>query len=201
MKQQTGRKVAILNALGSAGYVACLFQWLWTSLILLPSMLQSPLFQSWFQPVAPVVVETHVRQSTGGGEMPGYLSLIILILGIALVLGMLYVFFAKIPRSVVRTSEKVTHTVADVVTPVVIKHAHLPEKQRREIPRTIILSFKLLLVFAPLCLLLFARGLPLAMSFELIMMIGIVLFSWAFFFFAVQYVASKLLGVDYRKVR
>lgn len=201
MKQQTGRKVAILNALGSAGYIACLFQWLWTSLILLPSVLQSPLFQSWFQPVAPVVSETPAQVEASGGGVPGYLSLIILVAGIVLVLGMLYVLFAKIPRSVVQTGEKVTHTVAEVVAPVLIEHVHFPEKQRREIPRAIIITFKLLLIFTPLCLLLFAHGLTIAMSFELIMMIGIVLFSWAFFFFVVQYVASKLLGVEYAKIR
>jgi len=56
-------------------------------------------------------------------------------------------------------------------------------------------------VFVPQCLLLFAEGQKLSMSFEVIMIIGFTLFSWSFLLFAVQFGLSRLLYVDYKTIR
>lgn len=200
MTQSKSRKIVLLNFLGSVGYVACLLQWLWMLLIFLPSMMRSELFKAWFQPVppsAPVVAS----QAAGSTTIPGYVALVVLVLGIVIALWALYAVFAKLPRTVARTGEKVTHTVAETITPIITKHVPLPEKQRRDIPSLTIVIMKLVLVFTPLTLLLFAHGISISMSFELIMFVGIVLFCWAFLFFALQYMSSLLLNVDYTKLR
>lgn len=199
MKQPKSRKIAVLNILGSAGYVACVLQWAWMLLVLLPSILRSSLVTSWFGPtqVAPAPAPVYA----GSGEVPGYVAFIGLVVGIVLLLWSLYVLFAKVPRTVAASGEKVTHVVVETIAPVIVKRINLPEKQKREVPEIVMVCLKLLLVFAPLSLLLFAQGVTVAMSFGLVMSIGIVLFSWSFVFFAVQYGASRALHVDYKKLR
>lgn len=202
MKPAKSRKIVLLNFLGSVGYVACLFQWMWTLLIFLPTILESGLFQAWFRPVTPAAPEvTNQVTTNSSAAIPGYVALAVLLLGIVVALWALYAVFAKLPRTVARTGEKVTHTVAETITPIITRHIPIPEKQRKEIPELIIVIIKLVIVFMPLCLLLFAHNLSLSMSFELIMVIGVLLFCWAFLFFALQYIASKLVHVDYKKVR
>lgn len=200
MKPQKSRKIIALNLLGSAGYIVCLLQWSWMLVILLPSILQSSMFEQWLGP-SQAAPSTPAPVYASGGEVPGYVALIGLIVGIVFLLWALYVMLAKFPRTVARSGEKVTHTVVETVTPVIIEHIQLPKKQQREVPEIIMLCLKLLLIFAPLCLLLFAQGITIAMSFELIMLIGIVLFAWSFVFFALQYGVSKLLHIDYKKLR
>lgn len=201
MKQPKGRKVTVLNTLGSLGYVACLLQWMWMLLILLPAILRSSFFQfiTSTSPVPPPTVV--VASGSTSGDVPFLVTAIAFILAGAIILGSLYVILVKLPRSVAKTGEKVTHTVATVITPVIIQHIHLPSKQRRQLPVILIVIMKFLLVFIPLCLLFFAEGQKLSMSFEVIMIIGFALFSWSFLLFAVQFVLSRLLYVDYKTIR
>lgn len=128
-------------------------------------------------------------------------TILALLIGVAIVIGAVYVIFVKFPRSVAKTGEKVTHSAATVISPIIIEHTHMPAKQRRTVPTLIIVIMKLALVFLPLGLLLFAQGVDVAMSFDLIMLIGIFLFSWAFLAFALQFALSQLLKVDYRTIR
>lgn len=194
--------MVVLNTLGSLGYVACVLQWFWVSIIFLPSLINSPLFQT-FSPTDTTIsppLEQPVNPPSSG-DIPFIVTAIALVVGVLIVIGAIYVILVKFPRSVAKTGETVTHTTAAVISPVIIRHTHLPAKQRRVIPITIIIVMKLLLVFVPLCLLFFARELTLAMSFELIMVIGVVLFSWSFVLFALQFVLSQLLRVNYKIVR
>lgn len=186
--------------MGSIGYVACLLQWLWMVILLLPSMVESPVFKFF----APNRVETPppvVQPTTPSEGIPTIITIIALVLGVAIIIGAIYVMFVKLPRSVAQTGEKVTHTAAAVISPVIVEHVHIPAKQRRTVPTLVIVAMKLLLVFLPLGLLLFVQGVDVAMSFDLIMLIGIFLFSWAFLFFALQFVLSRLLRVDYATIR
>jgi len=200
MNRPKSRKKAVLNVIGSIAYVACLLQWLWMLLILLPSMVNSPLFK-FFSPTMTAPKPVVQQPVAPTGEVPVFLTFIALVVGVAIVVGAIYVMLFKVPRSVARTGEKVTHTAATVISPIIIEHTHLPAKQRRTIPMLIIVVIKLTLVFLPLGLLLFAQGVSAAMSFDLIMLIGIFLFSWAFLAFALQFVLSQLLKVDYKTIR
>lgn len=189
-----------MNVMGSIGYVACLLQWLWAMIILLPSMIESPIFK-FFVPDTTETPPPVVQPTPSSEGIPAIITVIALLLGVAIVIGTIYVMFVKLPRSVAKTGEKVTHTAATVISPVIIEHIHVPAKQRRTIPMLVIVVTKLLLVFLPLGLLLFAQGIEVAMSFDLIMLIGIFLFSWAFILFALQFVLSQLLRVDYKTIR
>lgn len=198
MKKSQSRKVAFLNALGSLGYVACFLQWLWVLLIFLPSIVDSPFFR-FFVPTGQTEQPVMVAQT---GSVPLFVTVLALIVGICIVVGSMYIIFVKIPHSAAKAGEVVTHRTATAISPIITRHAPpLSAKQRRTLPATIIVSMKLLFVFLPLCLLIFADGLTIAISFDLIILIGVVLFSWAFLLFAVQFALSQLLRVDYKTIR
>jgi len=200
MKQSKGRKVTILNAIGSLGYVACFLQWTWTVLILLPAIIQSPFFR-FVTSSSPAAPQPSIVASGSIGSVPLVATVIAFILAGVIIIGSIYIILVKFPRSVVRTGEKVTHTVATVISPVITQHIHLPPKRQRELSMVLIVIMKFLLVFVPQCLLLFAEGQKLSMSFEVIMIIGFTLFSWSFLLFAVQFGLSRLLYVDYKTIR
>lgn len=146
------------------------------------------------QPVTP-------SEPTAAGSVPLFVTILALCIGVAIVVGGFYIMFFKLPKSLAKTGEKVTHAPAEALTPLIVEHTHLPAKQRRAIPMLVIITVKLFLVFTPLCLLFFASELSLAMSFDLIMFIGIILFSWSFMAFAFQFALSQLLRVDYKTIR
>lgn len=199
MKQAKSRKVVVLNGLGTVGYVACAIQWLWTVMILLPLIIHSSVF-TFFTPTTPTQPTTPV-ETTSSGAVPVIITIIALCIGVVIILGALYIIFFKLPKSIARTGQTVTHVPATTLTPLIIEHTHLPQKQRRALPVLLIAFLKLLLVFTPLCLLFFAQQLSLALSFELIMFVGIIIFAWSFLSFALQFALSQLLKVDYTTIR
>ncbi len=203
MKKPHSRKITFLNALGSFGYIACLLQWFWVVMILLPPLVESPFFKlltpgSDGSTVSEQVIETAPSQT---GTAPVVVTVVAFVIGAAIIVGALYIIFVKLPRSVAKTGEAVTHKAATAISPVIVRHTHLPAKQRRQVPAMIIVVMKLLLIFLPLCLLLLAQNVELSMSFELIMVIGIVLFSWSFVLFGLQFTLSELTHTDYKTLR
>lgn len=202
MKREKNRKIAFLNLLGSLGYIACLLQWFWAILILLPSIVQSPVFEFFSPDTTPTqqpVVEQPAQSSPEA--LPLWIGALGLLVGLFVVVGSLYVILFRFPRSVARVGEKATHSVVATVTPFVVEHIPMPPKQKRVLPEILMIVIKLLLVFVPLLLLVCARNLDLAMSFEIIVIIGVWLFSWAFLLFTLQFFLSKFLKVAYKTIR
>lgn len=202
MAYQKKRQIAILNGLGTVGYVASATQWSWALIILVPLLVESPMFR-FFVPtdsVAPPLIEHNLPVVQTYSVSPVMIVLAILV-GVAVMIAGLYIMAVKVPRLLVKTGEKVTHTPALVLTPVITRHMKLPAKQKKMLSTTIIVAIKLLLVFIPLGLLFLSNNMNIAISFELIMLIGITLFSWSILFFALQFVLCRVLDVDYRSIR
>lgn len=190
----------ILNIIGGAAYVSCLMQWLWTILIFLPIIVSSPfftLFLSSEQTPAQPLVQTQASSSAISPLVSfGGVALGIIILAVSI-----YVIVVKVPKSIARTGEKITHTPVDVIVPVIVKHSHLMPAQKKLLPDAVIISIKLILTFVPLYLLTLAGDQPIRLSFAITMLVGTVLFSWSFFMFALQLLLSRFLRVDYRTIR
>lgn len=170
-------------------------------IILLPSIMNSPLFRLIAPPDYAVPPASQQPITASPGDIPSVITILAFICSGLVIVSAIYIMLIKLPRSVAKTGETITHGAATIISPIITEHVPMHVKRRRTVPIVVIIIMKLLCVFAPLCLLLFAQGLSLAMSFELIMVIGIVLFSWAFLLFALQFVLSQLLRVDYKTIR
>lgn len=202
MNKRRNLKTSLLNFLGGAGYIVALLQWFWAIAIFLPSIVALPFVKEFLghsetETVRPTVV-TQAAASSGPGPVISFLGFV---LAFAVVLGIVYVLVTKIPRSIAKSGEAITHKPAAIIAPIVVKHVHLSPKEKKALPTWLIVIFKLLIVYVPLCLLVFASTLKLAISFEIIMVIGALLFSWSFFVFALQLLLARLWRVDYKTVR
>lgn len=190
----------VLNVIGGVAYVTCLLQWLWTTLIFLPVIIDSAFFKLFLSsdqaPIQPVV-QTQASSYT----MSPFVSFGGIVFGVLIVAVSLYILMVKIPKNVANTGQKITHTPVNVIVPVIVKHSHLMPAQKKLLPITVIMSIKLLLTFIPLCLLTLATSPLIHLSFAITMLVGVVLFSSTFFMFALQLLLSRFLKVDYKTIR
>lgn len=164
VEKKKTKKVAFLNVLGAAGYIACVLQWLWIAAILLPALLKSSFFKS-LVPTAEPAKTVVVQQNIANTETPPLLVLLGILLAIIVVGVLLYFFAVKFPRSVAKTGSTVTHAPATTLTPIIVQHSHLTPKQKRSLPAAIIMSMKALLIAVPLLLLFFAGTIKQPLSF------------------------------------
>ncbi len=193
--------MGLLNFLGGAGYAAALLQWFWAFAIFLPSIVAVPFVKEFLgHPETETIQPSVAMQASPAGSNP-FVTFLGVALAVAVVVGIVYVLIAKIPRSIAASGEVITHKPAAVIAPIVVKHIHLSPKEKRALPTWLILVFKLLLVFVPLWALAFASSLDLAISLGIIITVGLILFSWSFLLFSIQFLLVKLWKVDYEKVR
>lgn len=201
MKKKHKHIVAILNIIGGVGYVINVLQWFWLAMIFLPGLLKSQLLKD-------ILLSTHETPNPPPPEPVVSMSLplpftiaIWMLAGVVIVIG-IYVIFVVLPKSVARTGTAVTHTPATVIAPVILRRAHLPEKQKRELPALIIVTVKAILVLVP-WIVLYAAPLepsqPLPLN--IVTGIGAVLCAVTGFLFAAQYAFSRIYRLDYKTLR
>ena len=201
MKRGINLKKSILDFLGGAGYIAALFQWLWVVAVFLPSIVAAPVVQEFLGHPETKPVQPSIVAHTSSAAMNPLVTFLGIAVAVAFLSWILYTLVTKIPRSIARSGETITHKPAAVLSPIVVKHMHLTPKEKRAVPSWFIVAFKFLIIFVPLCLLVFAMSLTLAVSFEVVMVIGVVLFSWSFLSFSAQLLLARFWKVDYQTVR
>lgn len=201
MRNTISVKVRILNIIGATGYIVTLLQWFWTVIIFIPSIIQSPLFVQFFSPVKESPLPVATSSPTAVSVSP-VMALLGTILGIVIAGVLIYIMASKVPRTIAKAGETMTHKPAELLVPIVIKHSpKLSKQEKRALPTTFILIVKMLLVVAPFCLLAFASRLNLDVTFEIVVVVGVMLFSWSFFLFALQFFLARFLHVEYRDLR
>jgi hypothetical protein len=104
----------------------------------------------------------------------------------------------SVPKSIIKTSNKMVHKTADTVTPLVIKAQHKQDTKtlRMKISSRLTFAIKVLLVLIPIALTA-ASGLLVDQPIDhsIAMIAGYGLASFSVVFFAVQYGLAKLLRV------
>ena len=200
MKQRVNMKTSVLNVLGTIGYVIALFQWFWVVIIFLPSIARLEILKGFFEHTENIPAPPQIVMNAGTGPS-WFVTLIGYVLAAIVLSGILYGLIAKIPRTIAKTGETITHKPAAIIAPIVVRHVHLTPKEKQTVPTWLIAIVKILIIFIPLSLLVFASTLRLVLSFEVIMLVGVVLFSWSFFVFALQFLLARFLKVDYKTIR
>lgn len=126
----------------------CCLQWLWAVMLYI-SILQTVV--KWLLPVH----DQRVRQAPNFNfEMPGPLEVIVVAIVTAIMVAVTIYAIVKMPMSVVKTGNKITHTAAKTAAPVVIKAQHKKDtkKARAMLTPRLALAAKTLLMAAPLAL-------------------------------------------------
>lgn len=201
MVEKNTKTHAIVNNLGTLGYLACALQWCWLGIIMVPAVAKSP-FWNWMYEHPQQTPPPTITQTPSPGDVVSPLIITIgFLVGVAIIAAWLYILVVKLPKTISKTGEMITHIPAKAVLPVFEQHAHVTPKQKRQFSTNALVTMKLLLIFLPLGLLLFAQSLSLPVAFEFIMSSGVILFGSAFGLFAFQFVLAHFLHIDYRTLR
>lgn len=194
MKQRAGFSIKknIANFFGSFGYLFCFLQWFW-AVILYFSVIQSVILF-----VSPKANEQIEQPHNLTFALPDSTAMIITAIVVVVMVAITIYIFAKIPVSIVKTSNKIVHKTAETMTPVVIKAQHKKDTKKfhAKITAKLILMIKLLLIIIPIALTA-ASGLleKQSMDYSIVMIIGGTLACLSAVFFALQYALAGLFHI------
>ena len=143
------KRRALVNTLGTFGYLSVLFQWAWSFLIACYPLISSGALLPKPMPAQPI------PQSHDFGAFDPIISFVAI--GITIfVLVVTAVFVAKLPASFGRQSARVTHKAAAKTTILLHpKDRPLPPKERQKLSYQLVLIIKLIAIALPLLVILF----------------------------------------------
>ena len=191
MKERNVKK-GITSTFGSLGYLFCFLQWFW-AVILYLSVIQS--MTSFISPIS----DQQVQQSSGlTFALPDPLAMIILGVIVIIMVAITIYALISVPKSIVKTGNKIVHRTATTITPLVIEAQHKKDtkKLRIRITARVALAIKILLILLPL-ILAAASGLleKQSIDYPIVLLVGGGLACFSVVFFAMQYLLAKLLHV------
>ena len=188
MQRLSSRVVKITNIFGSLGYLSMVFQWLWAGVTVALPYLHGVGADGIFMPDTSRIAPTSTPV-----ELPGPVQTIIIVLAIGLTLCLMMYALWTIPRSIGRTGKRVTQTTARVtVAHVKVNHKPLPKKRQRRLFEYITWAVKLIFISIPLIVLVFPTPASVTIDHGIILIVGVILFSWSFAWFALQRIMAKI---------
>jgi len=167
---QLSKKHRTVNFLGGIGYISVIFQWLWTGIIFLPTLLENDTFKNLFLPPEPSSTPTPQPQATDET------SLIVIIIGIivtVIVLSLTILILIRLPKAVATAGKTTTTSVARAVAPAVSHHKKL----------------------SPTLLLFFVYVVNVELSHTIVLIIGATLGLGSFTWFTLEYVLARLFAI------
>ncbi len=199
--QKETKSSKVLNILGVLGYIGNFMQWMWVIILYLPSIIESPIFQQILPEGEDKPIPEPVISNPAIVEIPSVVSVLVLIASILLVGFLIYLMVMSVTRSAAKAGQMVTHKPAIVVGELVAQKTPLKAKEKRQISANIVFVLKILLALTPLVLILPVSSFAMRVSFEFVIVIGLILAAWTLLSFIVQYIASRLMKISYLKVR
>lgn len=202
MSQKTERNVkeGIANAFGSFGYLSCFLQWFWAVMLYLGPIQSLALFTS-------SSADEQVEQPTGLTFifiLPDPLETIILVTVVAIMVVVMIYALVTMPKSIVKTSDKIVRKTAETLAPFAIKAQHKQDTKRLRITMTskLALAIKVLLIVIPVVLAAISGLLEKqTIDYSIVMIIGYGLACLSIAFFAIQYALATLLHVKISDLR
>lgn len=191
MKQKAKGKIKlkVANSFGALGYLLCLLQWFWATV----------LYLSVIQTVATITTpDTHpqvVQYPTPEVTLPGpVLWITVGIITVTMIAVTIYAFI-KAPAGAVKVSSNAVHRTAANVAPAAIKAQHKKDTKtlRMKITPQLVLIFKLLLIIIPVGLTFASLFLKeQQVSYVIAIAIGAGLALLTTVSFTIQYILSRL---------
>ena len=115
-------------------YVFVLFQWLWFGMILAPLFKDSSILDL-FLPNGTALPETTTIQQT---PSPFLVAVAIVVTIIMIVVSIVALW--RLPKSILKGGDAVTHNISEVIVPIATHHKKLPKKKKQLLTnRTIVL--------------------------------------------------------------
>jgi hypothetical protein len=136
------------NILGGFGYASVLLQWLWVSVLFLPSFFENASVKNFLLPEPTGQPTLHIELA----GPPIILTSIAVILTL-IILVLTVVVVARLPVTIAKTGKNVTKKAAIASLPLVTRHRKLPAKKQRELTVRMIKIIKLFMILMPVCLL------------------------------------------------
>ena len=191
-KTEHSGKKGITNSFGAFGYLVCFLQWFWAILLYFSVIESTTLLMS-------PRTNTHVEQSSGPAiVLPDLAQMIILGIVVVVTLAVTIYALVAVPKSIVKTSNKIVHSTAKRMAPIVIKAQHQPDTKRFRLIITakLTLAIKGLLIIIPIVLAA-ASGLleKQFIDHSIAVIVGLGLATFSAMFFAIQYLLAKLLHI------
>ncbi len=189
---QLSKKHRTVNFLGGIGYISVIFQWLWTGIIFLPTLLENDTFKNLFLPPEPSSTPTPQPQATDET------SLIVIIIGIivtVIVLSLTILILIRLPKAVATAGKTTTTSVARAVAPAVSHHKKLSPKKEKLLTANLVRIIKYIAVVLPTLLLFFVYVVNVELSHTIVLIIGATLGLGSFTWFTLEYVLARLFAI------
>ena len=132
------------NAFGSSGYISVIFQWFWTSLLLLYPTLQDD--RAWFWPPT---TQQQVTYSAPAITMSPLAVIIVLMITVA-IMGLTVVVVARLPKKIGKTGQRATQLTTAAIIPLITHHKKIAKKRLFRLSRRLTLAMKLTIILLPL---------------------------------------------------
>ncbi len=172
------------RALAVIGYLVCMLQWLWFTTLVLSILADNGVLDSFISPAKN-------PSESSGVELPpafalaigGVVTLVMIIISLIVLI--------RLPGSVAKTGEIVTHKTTKFIMPVVLQHKKVSKKKRRELTARVTFYIRFILIGLPFILLF---TLPTTkLSYELTIFMGGFLAILAITLLAAESLLTKLV--------
>ena len=180
---------AVINGLGTTGYVFCLLQWFWMLVLYLDAIL--PVVQTLISDEQPTPTPIPPPSQSEPSLLVLFAAFAIAVAVIALSVFAL----AKIPRAIAQNGKRITHAPAKFIIPAITARHPLKPAEKRQLSQRIIFGIKLLLCGIPALIpfVVFSDSLPQPVIFT----VTLFLFALSLSLFCLQALFSKLIKVPY----
>lgn len=190
---KTSWRYAVVNTLGTLGYLSIIIQWTWCVITLGQPLLSSD--RPLFLPQAPVPPVSHIIDF---GIFTPFVSVIALFI-VLLIIFLTVITLIRLPRTVGKTGSDVTHVVASQI----IKRTHhrhpLPIKKRKRLSFWIIWVLKFIAVYIPFALVFITPSID-GLTTQLITTVGFACAVLSTFYFVLQLSLTHILRLDKKKI-
>lgn len=184
------KRQLIVNTLGTFGYMSLILQWLWVSVLFLPSLFENSTVKNFLippsnAPEAPVI-EFH---------SPPLLAIILAVIVTTAVLIITVMVLIRLPATISETGKKATLKSAEAIIPVLTHHRTLPAHKKRQLTIQTIRLIKFVFTLLPFLLLLLTAYVPTSLPDEIVMLVGAFLALGTLLWFSLEYTVARILKV------
>lgn len=188
------KRALLANTFGTFGYISCLLQWLFVSLLYLPLLLDNEQLKSFLLP-QPAPQPTQVIAAS---EPSPFLIAFAVVFTILMMIFTIFLVL-RAPFAIAKTGKTITKKTAEAIVPLVVHHPLSPAKKRILTVR-LVKIIKLIIVIVPLLISLSALLVSLALPQDVTLFVSASLAIGSLAWFSLQYVSARLLRVRLDKL-
>lgn len=195
MKHPKVRTSRIVNLFGILGYLSVMLQWLWLTVLLLPSVLENQTVKDIFLPQeAPKqVVETAY-------QTPSFVLVALAVIITIVILVVTAIVLARLPATIARVGKKTTDRAAQSIVPAITHHKKLPAKKQRTLSIRVVKYLKFSIVLLPVLLLALGGAIPLSLPNDIALFIGCSLAIGSLLWFSLEYTLAHIKRIDFTSI-